>query len=169
MSLYGNFSKIANKYPDGHAIEMFDGRAVCYKEFKEDVESFMSYIISELGDERYIGIIDDQDYLAVVGIVATIFAGKNIILVDPRLEQKRISELLSKHTRFYFSGLYKNIDKLELIEYAKAKSFRRQLSKKKFSDNGGYVIFTSGSTGEPKAVSASSQSLERLAKILIKS
>lgn len=168
MSLYGNFSKIANKYPDSHAVEMFDGRAVCYKEFKEDVESFMSYITSKLGDERYIGIIDDQDYLAVVGIVATILAGKNIILVDPRLEQKRISELLSKHARFYFSGLYKNIDKLELIEYAKAKSFRRQLSKKKFSDNGGYVIFTSGSTGEPKAVSASSQSLERLAKILIK-
>ena len=168
MSLYGNFLKIANKYPDGYAIEMFDGRAVCYKEFKEDVESFMSYITSELGDERYIGIIDDQDYLAVVGIVATILAGKNIILVDPRLEQKRISELLSKYTRFYFSGLYKNIDKLELIEYAKAKSFRRQLSKKKSSDNGGYVIFTSGSTGEPKAVSASSQSLERLAKILIK-
>lgn len=107
MSLYGNFSKIANKYPDSHAIEMFDGRTICYEEFKKDVESFMSYMISELGDERYIGIIDDQDYLAVVGIVATILAGKNIILVDPRLEQEKISELLSKHARFYFSGLYK--------------------------------------------------------------
>lgn len=168
MSLYGNFSRIVNKYPDSCAIEMFDGRIICYREFKEDIDSFINYITSELGDEKFIGIIDDQNYLAVVGIVATILAGKNIILVDPRIEQKRISDLLSKYTRFYFSELYKSIDNLELIEYVKAKNFRKRLNKKKLSDDGGYVIFTSGSTGEPRAVSASSHSLEKLAKVLIK-
>ena len=67
MSLYGNFSRIVNKYPDSRAIEMFDGRIICYRKFKEDIDSFINYITSELGDEKFIGIIDDQNYLAVVG------------------------------------------------------------------------------------------------------
>lgn len=168
MSLYRSFLRIVNKYPDSCAIRTFDGQAISYRELKEDIESFLGYITSELNDEEYIGIVDDQNYLAVVGIVATILAGKKIILVDPRLKRKRISGLLSKYTRFYFSGLYKSIDKLEVIEYEKAKNTRGRLNKKKISNSGGYVIFTSGSTGEPKAVSANSRSLERLAKALIK-
>ncbi len=170
MSLYGDFLKNANKYADSPAIECFDGRKVCYCDFKKDVDDFIKYITSELSDEKYIGIIDDQDYLAVVAIVATIFAGKNIILIDPRLGQERISKLLSKYAKFYFSGLYKNIEELTLIEYDNVKGFNgssNRINKNISSNYGGYVIFTSGSTGEPKAVSASAQSLRRLVKTLI--
>lgn len=168
MSLYEDFLKIVSKYSDSPAIKSFDGKTIYYHELEKDVDLFVKYIVSELGDEEYIGIVDDQNYLAIVSIIATIFAGKNIILVDPRLGRKRISGLLLKYTRFYFSGLYKNIEGLELIRYSNVKKTNGQPDKNKVPDNGGYVIFTSGSTGEPKAVSANSQALARLAKTLIK-
>lgn len=168
MSLYKDFLKIANKYLDAPAVICFNGAIISYRELKKDINTFIKYLTSKLSDEEFIGIIDDQNYLAVVSIIATIFAGKNIMLIDPRLEQKKISSLLSRYARFYFSESHKDIENLELIKYSTVKKFNGTFNKNNISTNGGYVIFTSGSTGEPKAVFASSHALGQLAKALIK-
>jgi non-ribosomal peptide synthetase component F/acyl carrier protein len=165
MLLEEQFLKVASKYPDKIAIAS-GNKNISYSELEDLVLRCRDNIICKISDKR-IGLIADQNEDAIICLIATIFAGKTIVPIDPRLGADDVSAILRELTSVVLVDDKFQENSSELTFYR----FSDLLKKSKAAldgrdatygghDSSAYILHTSGTTGRPKPVLANASSLQ---------
>ena len=171
MTLKEQFLQTVSKYPNNIAIVSGD-ETITYRELKELVARYTDGILSRIPDLR-IGMVADQSTSSVVGLVATIFAEKTIVPIDPRLSAEDIGTMLSQLTHSVLVDdnfqTYKDTGSLTFHKISDLlKSPSKMHASPGVRNNDAYILHTSGTTGQPKPVLADSKSLQWVSNELAK-
>ena len=163
MTLKEQFLQTVSKYPNNIAIASGD-EAITYRELKELVAYYTDSILSRISDPR-IGMVVDQNVGSVASLIATIFAEKTIVPIDPRLSTEDIGAMLSQLTRSVLVDDNFQINKdTGGLTFHKISDLLKPPLKIRTSpslrSNDAYILHTSGTTGRPKPVLADTKSLQ---------
>ncbi len=161
---------IVNSNPNKISIDDCNGGEISYRQLWELVCTFSAAIDDFAQDDKYIGLIADQDAYAVIALVSTILNGRTIIPIDPRLSALEIEEILSPFT---CKIICRNIDTRIFSKRFVALECEDLISREstnycfKDEDTDAYIIHTSGTTGKPKPVLAKQGALLHVVTELI--
>ena len=164
MLLEEQFMKVASKYPDNIAIAS-DDKSISYSELADAVLYCRDNIIRKISDKR-IGLIADQNTDAIIFLMATVFAGKAIVPIDPRQGIDDINAMLQELTSTVliddtFQERGSKLTFYRLSDLLKKSNVTLDDRDAIYSghDSDAYILHTSGTTGRPKPVLASAASL----------
>lgn len=166
-TLWDSFCSVVDNFNGNVAIVDGDTN-ITYAELDSLVREYAREISRY--DDDIVGLIADQNYKSVIIILATIFTGKTIAPIDPRLPDCEIESKLMSLTNKVISENARLIDGIEqiLIEDI-SKSKNKDDSNVSFgNERSAYILHTSGSTGIPKPVLASAKSLKIVSEELAK-
>lgn len=171
MTLKEQFLQTVSKYPNNIAIVSGD-EAITYRELKKLVVRYTDSVLSRIPDLR-IGMVADQSVGSVVSLIATIFAEKTIVPIDPRLSTEDISAMLRQLTLSVLVDDNFQIDNdADSLTFHKISDLLKPLPKMRtypsMRSNDAYILHTSGTTGRPKPVLADAKSLQWVSNELAK-
>lgn len=173
MLLEEQFLQTVSRFPNNVAIASGD-KNMTYEELKDLVFRYKNSILKEIPDTR-VGLVADQSVDSVVSLMATIFSGRTIVPIDPRLSIEDITAMLSPLTGSVLvdNKHYVNMSVGDLTFYKISdldKKSTTPLKGKQVISNhpngAAYILHTSGTTGRPKPVLASARSLEQVSNEL---
>lgn len=160
--------RVATRYPTAIAIDDLIGGMVSYSEFMSRVRATAAELTKRLGNEKYIGIVADQDSRAIITCVATMLVGKVIIPIDPRHNTGLVEQMLAPFTNKIISGVEKDFSAaFTVISLADVVSNKEAYCSFNVGDTDAYILHTSGTTGKPKPVLASQSALLHVAESLV--
>lgn len=165
MLLEEQFLKVASKYPDNIALVSGD-KSISYSELKDVILRCRDNVIRRISDKR-IGLIADQNADAIIFLMATIFADKTIIPIDPRLGIDDVNAMLQELTgavlvddKFQESGSELTFYRFSDLLNKSATALHSRDTRYSGPGSNAYILHTSGTTGRPKPVLASTKSLQ---------
>lgn len=159
--------QVVEKQPEAIAIDDLTGGAITYAQLWGRIKSSSFEIERLFQNEKYVGIVADQDPHAIIACVATILSGKVIIPIDPRLEASAIEQMLKPFTDKVIRGVKKIFtDEITAIPLAKAVPNSEVTYDFQAQNVDAYILHTSGTTGKPKPVLADQSALLQVAEVL---
>ena len=169
MMLAKRLEQVVKKQPKAIAIDDLAGGAISYAQLWGCIKSSSFEIERLFQNEKYVGIVADQDPRAIIACVAAILSGKIIIPIDPRLEIGAISQMLKPFTKKIICETKTNFtDELEVIPLGKIAQNGEAAYNFRDQNVDAYILHTSGTTGKPKPVLADQSALLHVAEVLAK-
>ncbi len=159
--------QVINNQPEAIAISDPRRGNITYAQLWEYVCATSANIGKILGNDKYVGIVADQDAHSVIACISAILSGKAIIPIDPRHDARLAEQMLRPFTTKIVNGTSKSFDKtfdvfsLEDVIDNGNSSFGFDSS-----DTDAYILHTSGTTGRPKPVLAKQSALSQVSKAL---
>lgn len=167
MMLAKRLEQVVEKQPKAIAIDDLAGGAISYAQLWGRIKSSSFEIERLFRNEKYVGIVADQDPRAIIACVATILSGKIIIPIDPRLETGAIKQMLKPFTNKVICEAKENFTgELEVIPLEQIAPNGEVAYSFKAQSVDAYVLHTSGTTGKPKSVLADQSALLHVAEVL---
>lgn len=159
--------QVVEKQPKAIAIDDLTGGAITYAQLWGHIKSSSFEIERLFQNEKYVGIVADQDPHAIIACVATILSCKVIIPIDPRLEAGAIEQMLKPFTNKVISGAKEGFtEELEVIPLKKVAPNGEVAYDFQAQNVDAYILHTSGTTGKPKPVLADQSALLQVAEAL---
>ena len=161
--------RVVERYPDTVAINDARRGAISYAQLWHSIQATSAKLEEQFRDEKYIGVIADQDAHAVIVCIAIILSGKVVVPVDPRYDTGLVEHMLKPFTTKIICGVDKQFNApftaLPLRAVISHDGIERELARE---NTNAYVLHTSGTTGRPKAVLADQSALLQVACALTK-
>ncbi|AMR28564.1 type I polyketide synthase [Hymenobacter psoromatis] len=154
-------------FPGAIAIKA-GSRTITYGELEEKISRLTSYLLTQLTDTELIGISTTRSVEMIVGVLATLRAGKGYVPLDPAYPPARLARMVANAgltsclaptaETDLFTGLG-----LQLVAADEAAAGPAVPAP---AETGplAYVLYTSGSTGEPKGVAMGHAALTNLVR-----
>lgn len=167
--LAGRLLQVIEKQPAAIAITDPLRGDISYSELWNMLKASCKKTDELLGDEKYVGIIADQDAYAIIASMAVMLTGRVFIPIDPRHDVNLIEQMLEPFTGAIVSETEMEVGErlkrypLEDIVTAPSNQIK-YVSRDENTD--AYILHTSGTTGKPKPVLADQAALLHIAEEL---
>lgn len=160
--------QVVKSQPDAVAIRDAHRGDISYSALWDLAKDSSNKIDELFKNEKYVGIVADQDAYAVIASMAVMFTDRIIIPIDPRHDTKLIERMLAPFTSKVICGVEKDFSATftaTSLQNIVVESYDTNYG---FETKNGdaYILHTSGTTGRPKPVLADQAALRHVAEVL---